>query len=55
MLFTTGTDSVKAGTFAAPAGRCWWWTSQPRRNAVPGELLVRLRPDKIVAMASVAG
>jgi PPOX class probable F420-dependent enzyme len=25
-----------------------------RRNAVPGELLVRLRPDKIVALAGIA-
>lgn len=25
-----------------------------RRNAVPGELVVRLRPDKIVALADVA-
>jgi hypothetical protein len=26
-----------------------------RRNAVPGELLVRLRPERIVAKADVAG
>lgn len=26
-----------------------------RRNAVPGELLVRLRPDKIVAVADLMG
>lgn len=26
-----------------------------RRNAVPGELLVRLTPEKIVAEANVAG
>jgi hypothetical protein len=25
-----------------------------RRNGVPGELLVRLRPDKIVALADIA-
>jgi hypothetical protein len=25
-----------------------------RRNAVPGELLVRLRPDKIVALSGIA-
>ena len=25
-----------------------------RRNAVPGELLVRLRPDHVVAIAGVA-
>ena len=25
------------------------------RNAVPGELLVRLRPDKIIALAGIAG
>jgi PPOX class probable F420-dependent enzyme len=25
-----------------------------RRNAVPGELLVRLRPDKIIALAGIA-
>jgi hypothetical protein len=25
-----------------------------RRNAVPGELLVRLRPTKIVALADIA-
>jgi PPOX class probable F420-dependent enzyme len=26
-----------------------------RRNAVPGELLVRLRPDRVIAEADVAG
>jgi PPOX class probable F420-dependent enzyme len=26
-----------------------------RRNAVPGELLVRLRPDRVIANADVAG
>jgi PPOX class probable F420-dependent enzyme len=26
-----------------------------RRNAVPGELLVRLRPDRVIATADVAG
>jgi len=26
-----------------------------RRNAVPGELLVRLRPDRVIAAADVAG
>jgi PPOX class probable F420-dependent enzyme len=26
-----------------------------RRNAVPGELLVRLRPERVIAMADVAG
>jgi hypothetical protein len=26
-----------------------------RRNAVPGELLVRLRPERVIAMAGVAG
>ena len=26
-----------------------------RRNAVPGELLVRLRPERVVAQAAVAG
>jgi len=25
-----------------------------RRNAVPGELLIRLRPEKIVALAGIA-
>ena len=25
------------------------------RNAVPGELLVRLRPDRVVALADIAG
>ncbi len=25
-----------------------------RRNAVPGELLVRLRPDKVIALAGIA-
>jgi PPOX class probable F420-dependent enzyme len=25
-----------------------------RRNAVPGELLIRLRPDKVVALAGIA-
>jgi hypothetical protein len=26
-----------------------------RRNAVPGELLVRVKPDRIIAQADVAG
>jgi hypothetical protein len=26
-----------------------------RRNAVPGELLVRLHPDRVIATADVAG
>ena len=26
-----------------------------RRNAVPGELLVRLRPERVIAAANVAG
>ena len=26
-----------------------------RRNAVPGELLVRLRPERVIAQADVAG
>ena len=26
-----------------------------RRNAVPGELLVRLRPERVIATADVAG
>jgi hypothetical protein len=25
-----------------------------KRNAVPGELLVRLRPEKIIALAAIA-
>jgi hypothetical protein len=25
-----------------------------RRNAVPGELLVRLRPEKVIALAAIA-
>jgi hypothetical protein len=26
-----------------------------RRNAVPGELVVRLRPERVIAQADVAG
>ena len=41
LVFTTRGDSVKGRNL--------------RRNAVPGELLVRLRPARVIATAGVAG
>jgi hypothetical protein len=45
--------------FATAIGGCYMGAGRARefgrRNAVPGELLVRLRPVRVIAAADVAG
>ena len=56
IVFTTGSELPDwatriAARYMGPAQA----DAYGHRNAVPGELLVRLRPDRVVALADIAG
>ena len=56
---TLSEDLEKLLRFATAIGGRYMGADQAgefgRRNAVPGELLVRLRPERVIAVADVAG
>ena len=58
-LVTLSEDLEKLLRFATAIGGRYMGADRAgefgRRNAVPGELLVRLRPERVIAMANVAG
>ena len=56
-FLSRGTRTAKVAT-SGPGGQphvCDRAEEFGRRNAVPGELLVRLRPERVIATADVAG
>jgi PPOX class probable F420-dependent enzyme len=58
-LVTLSEDSEQLLRFATAIGARYMGADRAeefgRRNAVPGELLVRLRPEHVIALADVAG